>query len=96
MWRNSIDIANAKTGLLAGWAALGFFRGTQSYRYQCSKDKTNLHLYSNQFMYGLAGVFCYVNPLVGIVVVYKEIYRLEVNLRNIEHAKAGNYYNEVL
>jgi hypothetical protein len=73
------------------WGGLGFFRGTKSYRYQQDKDKTEKYLYLDSFGYGCCGLVLYTNPFLLPFSVYKEIYRLEINVRNLDE-KNDFYY----
>ena len=51
--------------------------------------------YSVSFLYGLYGSFMYLSPFPGIFFVFKEIYILEVNLRNLDDDKKTKYYNSL-
>jgi hypothetical protein len=86
------------------WGILGFKRGLNSYDhdYSCrdklfqhSKKKTN-PFYIDKLGWGLAGTLTYINPCTFFFVLYKEVYRLEVNLRGLEDEKKTDYYNTVL
>jgi len=78
------------------WSSLGFIRGLNSYKYNHNKyEKTNNYLYLNLVCYGFCGLSLYANPFLLPVFVYKEIYRLEVNLRNLEEEKNSNFYNNL-
>ena len=70
------------------WCGLGFIRGVNSYGY----EKTNLdtYLYLNAVGYGCCGILFYANPCLMPLSIYKEIYRLEVTVRQLE--KRPNYY----
>ena len=46
-------------------------------------------------MGGCMGMFIYMSPLTWLCVIPKELYRLEVNLRNIEGEKKAYYYHEI-
>ena len=92
---------------------LGFYRGTQEYKYRYNKDvkeynknleeynkkveenKINKYTYKYEFrytkpyyfytdsiMHGFMGTFFYINPFTFPIMFFKEIYRLEVNMRN--------------
>jgi len=90
------------------WGLLGFKRGMHDYDYdydcKCKKKKDNKYYYDNgPYLYsirialGLGGVILYMNPLTAILfVIPREIFRLEVNLRNIEDEKNGDYYNKIM
>lgn len=45
------------------------------------------------FIYGMYGSVSYLNPFFAPFYVAKEIYRLEVNLRNFDYEKTTKYYN---
>ena len=86
-------------GALCG---LGFIRGLQSYKYNHNKDnKRNKHenpepiIYINSICYGFFGICIYANPMFFPVTLYKEIYRLEVNIRKLENEKTTDFYNNV-
>lgn len=85
-----------------GWPTLGFKRGMNSYDYNYSNNKLYKHseknppLYLHKIVWGIGGTFCYFSPLTFFFVLYKEIYRIEVNLRGLEEEKKTRYYNEVL
>lgn len=79
-------------------AILGFKRGVESYRYDVEsnkKYKSANFFYSEAFLNGVTGSFFYSVPLVNIIMLQKEIYRLEVNLRNLEDEKKSRYYNSL-
>ena len=84
----------------ASWTSLGFKRGMDDYTYSYEKQKTkgkNIeYMYSEQITYGLIGSFIYVNPVLLVITIPKEIYRLEVNIRDLKNEKESNYYNELL
>ena len=80
-------------GGLFGWTALGYYRGVQEYNYY---RKNRPCLYSEQFGRGLLGSFIYINPLSGLLMVQKEIYRFEVNIRSLEYEKQTDYYRRVM
>ena len=72
------------------WAGLGFGRGVNSYNY----SHKGPYLYSSSFMYGVLGLVIYVNPAFLPLTTYKELYRLEINIRDINE-KNDKYYNEL-
>ena len=76
---------------LSLWAGLGFIRGVNSYNYYNNKP----YMYSSSFMHGMFGVLIYVNPVFLPITTYKEFYRLEVNIRDLDEKK-DNYYNQLL
>lgn len=80
-----------------GWCGLGFNRGVNSYKNTYNKyDLKENYLYSNSIIYGLFGGFIYANPFFVPILIYKELYRLEINIRNLESEKKSNFYNDVL
>jgi hypothetical protein len=87
---------------ICAWAGLGFNRGINSYNYQYSHNKlyknseNKKYLYTDAFMWGLGSILVYLNPCIAIIVIGKELYRLEINLRNLEDEKKSEYYNKVL
>jgi len=78
----------------SSWCGLGFIRGINSYNNNNKCGKNN-YLYVNSVCYGFFGIVMYINPFFLPVFVYKEIYRLEVNLRNLENEKKTNCYNDL-
>ena len=97
-------INNIKSGAMiitvCSWPALGFYRGLKSFDYNYSNDRiykrSTRPLYINKAVWGAVGTFCYLIPGLCFIAAYKEVYRLEVNLRGIEDEKKTAYYNEVL
>ena len=80
-----------------GLSSLGFIRGVNSYKFSHNKyDEKENFLYLNSILYGLLGGFIYVNPIFFPIVIYKETYRLEIYLRNLESEKKTNFYNDIL
>ena len=82
-----------------GWGSLGFYRGLNEYDYKYEKNKKmgrqRTYLYSGKFVNGLFGCFFYLNPLFVGITIPNEIYRLEVNLREMEYEKTTDRYNEI-
>ena len=74
------------------WCGLGFMRGMHDYKYNVKNE----YLYLSSVTYGCLGVIIYGNPVAFPYTLYKEIYRLEVNLRNIENEKKNSFYNDLL
>jgi hypothetical protein len=95
--------------ILSSWVSLGFYRGTKHYdndyikeciRYEERKnnkyyivDKPQ-YLYTVCLGYGLFGILLYVNPITAALVIPKEIYRLEVNIRGLNEEKEKDKYYE--
>ena len=83
--------------IAGAWGTLGFVRGMQHYDYEY---KTNLHkretyMYLDKFRHGVFGSFTYLNPVMTIFMAYKEVYRCEVCLRNLETDKQSEYYKRL-
>jgi hypothetical protein len=79
------------------WGGLGFVRGIHSYKYQHDKyEKEKPYMYINMSFSGIFGFIFYANPIFLPFFMYKEIYRLEVNIRNLEDEKKGYFYNELI
>ena len=45
---------------------------------------------------GLFGSLLYVNPLLFPLIIKKELYRLEVNIRGLDEEKDKKHYNDIL
>ena len=95
--------------ILSSWVSLGFYRGTKYYgndykkhciRYEERKDNKYYtvdkpqHFYTHRFGYGLFGVLLYANPVTFVLIIPKEIYRLEVNIRGLNEEKEKDKYYE--
>lgn len=84
---------------IISWSILGFNRGLNNYDYTYNKyiknDSKKVYLYSKRIAFGLLGSTIYINPFFILISVPREIYRLEVNLRGLEHEKKTDYYNEL-
>jgi hypothetical protein len=85
---------------LIAWSALGFKRGAHYYDYNYNKkyghNKDESYFYTYKILYGGMGAFLYVNPVCIFITIPKEIYRLEVNMRNMEKEKQSDFYNNIL
>ena len=93
-----IEYSIAITGY-ASWCGLGFYRGMKSYKYKLDNNeykKNKNYLYSDSIIYGFYGVILYMNPPMFPFTIYKELYRLEVNLRNLEDEKKTEYYHDMI
>lgn len=90
-YNTQIRIINS---VICGWVGLGFMRGINSYNYNIAKQKET-KMYLDKIIWGVGSVVFYINPVTFFYALYKEIYRLEVNLRGIEEEKNTRYYNEV-
>ena len=98
---NSKIITSSLLLTISGWSALGLKRGLNSYDYNYSRNR----LYKNSLIgpfyidkagWGFVGAMLYLNPVTFFFILYKEVYRLEVNLRGLEDEKKTDYYNEIL
>ena len=74
------------------WSGIGFFRGINAYKYR-TKDQKGEYFHTSSIIYGGFGLLLYANPPTAILMLYKEIYRLEVNVRNMENEKKSGFYN---
>jgi hypothetical protein len=82
---------------MVSWTALGFFRGVNSYNYECkNSSNTKTNFYTAKFVYGVGGSLIYICPFLLPIAVVKEIYRAEVVLRGLDEHKKSRYYNEVI
>ena len=52
-------------------------------------------MYSNSILYGMYGMIKYSNPFLLPFTIYKELYKLEVNIRDLKDVKNDSYYNEL-
>lgn len=77
------------------WGGLGFVRGIQSYTYYTNNTKKK-QMYIDKITNGFIGAFMYVFPILIPFTLYKEVYRLEVNLRNLEDHKKSYFYNQLI
>jgi hypothetical protein len=78
------------------WCGLGYIRGIKSYTYNYNKyqkKEKEDYLYLHSLCYGVVGIGLYANPFLLPFSLYKELYRLEVNVRNLENEKNTTYYN---
>jgi len=84
------------------WSILGFKRGIDAYDYSFNKKYTYTYTYTYNYLYttkllcGLGGVFLYINPVFIPLLIGKEIYRAEVDIRGLEEEKKTDFYNEIL
>jgi len=79
------------------WTGLGFVRGINSYKYDHKKyESKEPIIYTNSVIYGLFGVIMYANPIFLPFAICKEVYRLEVNVRNLEKEKNSSFYNDII
>ena len=98
---NIINRMNVKNfigpSLFLGWSLLGFYRGQNSYNYRYSKDyyRYESYLYSKRITHGFFGMIMYACPFFIFITISKELFRLEVNIRNLENEKNEDYYNKL-
>ena len=98
---NIINRMNVKKfigpSLFLGWILLGFYRGQNSYDYRYSKDyyRYESYLYSQRIMHGFFGMTLYACPVFIFITIPKELFRLEVNIRNLEYEKNEDNYNKL-
>jgi len=79
------------------WSGLGFIRGINSYNYNHNKyRKEEDFIYLNLIINGIFGIIIYANPLLLPFSIYKEIYKLEVDLRKLENEKNSRFYNDLI
>ena len=101
-----MSISNkAAKRILISWglfSTLGFYRGVMddNYNYeQKMKKKDTIYIQSHPKLYcrafgkGCLGVLFYTNPVLWVILIPKELYRLEVVLRGLE--KKSDYYELV-
>ena len=82
----------------ASLAVLGFTRGIHSYDFNHNHawNKFEPYMYSTRIGFGIVGLVVYLCPAFYVIVLPKEIYRLEVNIRGLEDEKETQYYNNIL
>jgi hypothetical protein len=91
---NIITKSNIKIAIMIGWPMLGFKRGIDSYFY-CYSNQNKVPLYLDGFFWGIGGTVAHVFPPFIFFSLYRELYRLEVNIRGLENEKNTLYYNNV-
>ena len=94
----NIKYSIAITGCTS-WCGLGFYRGIKSYKYTLDNDaykKNKKYFYIDSITYGFYGLILYMNPPMLPFTIYKELYRLEVNVRKLEDEKKSEYYNNII
>lgn len=95
--------------IIPSWVGLGFYRGVNYYNYNYKKEIKNyekennqkyykkpVYFYSECFASGLFGFVMYANPITMFVVFPKEIYRLEVNIRNLNEEKEKDDFYRII
>jgi hypothetical protein len=63
-------------------------------KYETKKKED--YLYVTSMVYGFVGIVIYANPFLLPFTIYKEIYRFEVDVRNLEDEKKTSFYNSLL
>jgi hypothetical protein len=80
---------------ITSWCGLGFVRGINDYKYN-NINKSKPFMYSSLILFGFIGTIVYANPILFPLLVSKEIYRLEVDIRKLENEKKSYFYNSLL
>lgn len=84
------------------WLGLGFYRGVISYnhKYKCDNIKYDVkkptYFYASCFGSGMFGIFIYANPFFLPTTIFKEIYRIEINLRDLDEEKEKDDFYKVI
>lgn len=79
--------------LYISWCGLGYYRGINSYNYNYKKYNIGENkLYIDKILHGFLGLSIYSFHVYLPILIYKEIYRLEVNMKNLEDEQKSNYY----
>lgn len=87
------------------FASFGFYRGTQEYGNSINHHNElawGKHDIKRRYMYvdaignGFIGSFLYLNPVLLPMILYKELYRTELFLRDIEVKTSDTYYYRIL
>lgn len=76
--------------------SLGLYRGINAGIYHYNKKDVSNIMYTHLLEYGLFGIIVYINPCMLPITLCKELYRLEVNIRQLDHLKYSNYYNRLI
>lgn len=83
------------------WIVLGFYRGRAQYIYKYNTDCKNYTCTKPRFMVtscilsGLIGTAAYILPITMPFIIYKEIYRLEMNIHGMEEDINSPYYYDL-
>ena len=78
--------------LLLGWGFVGFYRGINLYDYNHNKTV----IIADKVFTGLYGGVIYANPFLLPLSIYRELYRLEINIRGLEEEKNSKKYYELI
>jgi hypothetical protein len=74
------------------WAGLGFYRGVQLYNYRYENGYNKTYFYLGCFFKGVFGGLLYITPFLLPLIIIKEIYRLEVEIKGINEEKNHSFY----
>ncbi len=95
--------------VIPSWLSLGFYRGTKYYgrdykndciRYEEKKNNKYYTVVKPEYFYiycvgfGLFGFLLYANPVTIPMVIPKELYRLEINIRGLNEEKEKDDYHD--
>ena len=87
------------------WSLLGYKRGINDYEYRFKnwsniiKNDTKIFKntkYLEKISIGMIGIMVYACPLFIFYTLPKEIYRLNVNIKNLENEKNTHYYKSLI
>jgi hypothetical protein len=80
------------------WGSIGFNRGVNEYDYNYINNNyyKKQYLYTDKLYNGLWGFFIYINPCFIPLIIHKELYRLEIELRGLDEEKTTSKYNRIL
>lgn len=85
--------------VIPAWFGLGAYRGSQLYYYyykdDISHNKKTQYYYSECVNWSLAAGVFYLIPFTFPFALRKELYRLEVNIRNLDEEKKSVKYYEI-
>lgn len=70
------------------WVSLGIKRGVDYYDH----SNPSIYLYKNRLFAGFMGGIIYANPFLSLIVINKELYRLEILVRNMEEERTKTTY----
>jgi hypothetical protein len=84
--------------LYGGWCFLGFIRGINNYVYlhKTTYGNTKQFYYLDTLGAGILGALVYAVPVTLPFTLYKEAYRLEAFMRNLNDEKQSDFYNTLL
>ena len=82
-------------GYFLSMGVLGFYRGIKYGLYKYGQLYRDV-MYINTLFYGIYGSIVYIHPCMLPFTVSKELYRLEVHIRKLDHLKDSEYYNRIV